>query len=198
MRLNDLKIAYQLQRKYLNGKDIAAYKVGASNFRSAEYFNFDGILLGGIERKNIYSTTIEKTYPVAEVEIICRVAIRDNGFEVLSHSIGVECPELVVENPDGSPFVCVADNCAAGDLILFQEVSSDFYKFVKVFRNGELVTIGSSENMKFPVGKIISETIALINKFSLPLAKSELLIATGGLTDVFSLDANDKLEIVCE
>lgn len=198
MKLSDLRIAYQLQRKFLNGKDIAAYKVGASNYRSAEFFNSDIILLGGIERKNIFNKTISKKYPIAEVEIISRVAITDDAFEVVSQFIGVECPDLVVENPDGSPFLCVADNCSAGDLIIFQEVKNDYYDSVRVFRNGELISSGSSENMKFSIHKIISETVALIREHSLPLCTDAFLIATGGLTDVFSLDANDSLEIVCE
>ena len=48
MKLNNLVPAYQLQRKFNQGKSIIAYKVGASNYRSASFFDYKGILLGAL------------------------------------------------------------------------------------------------------------------------------------------------------
>ena len=42
------------QKNILKSMDVGAYKVGASNFRSGNFFNYPGIALGGINNKNIF------------------------------------------------------------------------------------------------------------------------------------------------
>ena len=46
--LKELENAYRQQKEFNKEKDIAAYKVGASNFRSAEAFEFQDIIVGGL------------------------------------------------------------------------------------------------------------------------------------------------------
>lgn len=198
MKLSDLKTAYQLQKKFLGNKKIGAYKVGASNKRSASFFDSDQILIGGIDCENISYRQVSRDYLAAEVEIISKVSFVDGRYKILGHYIGLECPQSDVENIDGSAFVCVADNCSAGDLILFDEVSDCFIDKIDVFKNGKLIESGSINNLIYSVEDIISMTVSVISENKLPRFGTELLIATGGLTGVFTVEKKDKLELVFE
>jgi hypothetical protein len=199
MKLNNLIPAYQLQRKFNEGKPIIAYKVGASNYRSASFFDCKGILLGGLHEDAVIFNKITKDYPVAEVEIISKVRIgKENKYELLANYLGIECPNIVVDNPTGSPFICIADNCSSGDLIVYQEISKDWFETISVYVNDILLVVGSSTNLRLSVDAIIQETVTLIRTHSLPLKSNEILIATGGLTEVFSLSLGDKVTLIDE
>ena len=198
MKSNEARVGYQLQKKFLANKKISAYKVGASNFRSSDFFGFDGILLGGIENQCIFYHDISKDYPVAEVEVVAKVSIdsqQPNGYQVEGYYLGLECPFLVVDNPEGSPFVCLADNCAAGDLILFQKIDDPMPSHVDVLVNGKTVCEGSYGQMKYSVSDILDATVKLLFDHELPYATTNLYIATGGLTEVFSLKAGDQVSL---
>ena len=60
MNYDNLELAYAIQRKFLQNKEISAYKVGASNLTSKNFFNTNNIIIGGIEEKNIYKNEIKK------------------------------------------------------------------------------------------------------------------------------------------
>jgi len=200
MKLVDLSSAYQIQKKYTQKNKVIAYKVGASNYRSSEFFGCEDILLGALDRDCVYYNKILKDYPLAEVEVVSKILISDSGkeYEVLEHFLGIECPEIVVDNPDGSPFICVADNCSAGDLIIFQKLDDIEFEIISVYADGDLLISGAMDNLKFAIDDIIERTFDLIKIHDLPLSSREMLIATGGITDVFPLEAGMKVEINCE
>lgn len=192
MKSVDLDIAYQLQKKYHAGRNITAYKVGASNLRSANFFNSNEFLLGGIEESCIFHHVVTKDYPIAEVELVCKLQIDTTGCEICEWYLGVECPEVVVENPRGSAFICVADNCAAGDLIIFERVSPEMNHEIKVFINNDLRVIGHIDALVQPARAIVDVTLELIEKYGLPVQNLSW-IATGGLTETFDLKKGDRL-----
>ena len=198
MKLNDIAIAYQLQKKFLRGKEITAYKVGASNHRSANFFRRDDVIVGGLEASSIHYGVISKDYPIAEVEIVSKVRLLEVDsairFEVIDNYLGIECPEQLVDNPNGSDFVCVADNCAAGDLIIFDITVPATISKVELLINDKLSVVGSANELKYSNFEIIQRSLAIIKKHELPLASDVVLIATGGLTDVFSLEQDDQVE----
>ena len=200
MKSVNLKTAYQIQKKFTKNNNVTAYKVGASNHRSAKFFNYDEIILGGLDDSCIYFERIPKNYQVAEVEIVIKILISEcnNNYKILGNYVGIECPQIMVDNPGGSAIVCVADNCSAGDLIIFQEVSETRFDSIKVFRNGEFLVHGSKNNLKFEINEIIEKTLLIIKEYELPLSSREFYIATGGITDVFSLSAGDLVEILYE
>ena len=197
MKLNDIAIAYQLQKKFLRGKEIIAYKVGASNHRSANFFRCDDIIVGGLEASSIHYGTINKEYPIAEAEIVSKVRLLNTGntvnFEIIEHYLGIECPTQLVDNPNGSDFVCVADNCSAGDLIVFDTKVPDTISRIELLINDDISLIGSSDNLRYSNFEIVQKTLATMREYELPLANDNVLIATGGLTDVFSLKKSDRV-----
>ena len=198
MKLNDIATAYQLQKKFLRGKEIIAYKVGASNHRSANFFQRDDIIVGGLEASSIHYGIINKEYPIAEVEIVSKVRLLNTGstvnFEIIDHYLGIECPAHLVDNSNGSDFVCVADNCSAGDLIIFDITVPATISKIELLINDKLSVVGSADELKYSNFEIIQRSLAIIKKHELPLASDVVLIATGGLTDVFSLEQDDQVE----
>lgn len=200
MKLVNLNLAYQKQKDFTLRKNITAYKVGASNHRSANFFGYEGILLGGLDDSSIYSKKITKNYPIAEVEIITKILITDCGskFDIVDHYVGIECPNVGLPNPSGSPFICIADNCSAGDLIMFQKLYFLDFEKVSVYVNSEYLTSGAMSNLKYSITNIVNEAFKIIKEFDLPLKSKELFIATGGITDTFSLNENAQVEIRCE
>ena len=200
MKLVSFDAAYQKQKDYTRRKNITAYKVGASNYRSAKFFGHEGILLGGLDNCCIYGDKIPYNYPIAEAEIITKISITDCGenYDVIDYFVGIECPAAVLPNPDGSPLICVADNCSAGHLLVFQKLHHLDFERVSVHADGELLASGVMSNLKYPITNIVKEAFRIIKEFNLPLGSKEILVATGGITDVFPLDAGAQLEIICE
>ena len=200
MKSVNLNSAYQKQKNLTQRKNITAYKVGASNHRSAEFFGYEGILLGGLDNSCIYRDKVPKNYSVAEAEIITRILVNDGrtNFTVLEHLVGIECPNAVLSNPEASPFICIVDNCSSGDLLVFQKLHHLDFERVDVYGNGELLASGVMSNLKYSISNIVNEAFRTISEFELPFESKDILIATGGITDTFSLTANAQLEIKCE
>ena len=197
MKLNDEKIGYQLQRKYLKEKKISGFKVGASNFRSADFFGYSGILLGGIEDNGIFWGNINKDYSVAEVEVVAKIYLDSqsyNHYKVIDYYLGIECPLLSVDNPDGSPFICLADNCAAGHLIIYEKIEITQPENVHLYINEKKICTGGFHQLKFPINIILDKTVQLLKTHNLTRWEREIFIATGGLTDTFSLSRGDIVE----
>jgi len=200
MKSVNFNSAYQKQKDYTQRKNITAYKVGASNHRSANFFGYEGILLGGLDNSCIYGDKVSKNYSVAEAEIITKILITDCGtnYDVIDHFVGIECPNVVLPNPGGCPFICIADNCSSGDLLVFQKLHHLDFDRVSVYANSELLTSGVMSNLKYSITNIVNEAFRIIKEFDLPLESKEIFIATGGITDTFSLSANSQVEIRCE
>ena len=73
--MHNLDLAYSIQRKFLKDKKIVAYKVGASNLISKNFFKTENIIVGGIQQKNIYKNEVVKNYQTAEIEVIVKIPI---------------------------------------------------------------------------------------------------------------------------
>lgn len=200
MNYDNLELAYAIQRKFLQNKEISAYKVGASNLTSKNFFNTNNIIIGGIEEKNIYENEIKKNYHVAELEIIVKIQYNlknPNKFKVLKTYIGIECPLPDIQNETGSEFICIADNCSSGDLILIEEIKNTNIKTFDL--------IGSDKNKKFKINanldrlvysidEIILKTLNIIKNYNLPSNK-EMFVSTGGISENFSLKSRQSLSI---
>lgn len=198
MKLLEEKIGYQLQKKYFLDKKIGGFKVGASNYRSSELFNVNCILLGAIEEKSVFFNSVEKDYPIAEVEVISKIKIENINerlFVVKGHYLGIECPTINVDNPHNSPFICLADNCSAGDLIILNELDHIRFNSINLFINDDLICTGGYDNMRFPISQILEKTVTLIKNNNLLDDEKEIFIATGGLTETFTLVKGDKISI---
>ncbi len=197
MQLVNLNSAYQIQRKFLKRSHIGCYKVGASNYSSAEFFGIDSIILGGISVDNIHSSGAYKDFPAVEVELVVKVKYDDRAagnFQIISEHIGLECPLSEVDNHDGNAFLCIADNCCAGDLLILKAYNGKHDELMKVFVNDMEVVTGSFGNLRFSIDHIIRSTIAIIKEHYIPF-EQEFLIATGGLTETFPIKAGDQIEV---
>ena len=114
------------QKNILRSIDVGAYKVGASNFRSGNFFNYPDIVLGGIDNKNIFLNEVPSQYDIAEIEIVIKVddLDLDNPKEnKLDYYLGIECPKVGIENPNGDINLCIEDNCSSGDLLIFSKLT---------------------------------------------------------------------------
>jgi hypothetical protein len=197
MKWSNLNTAYQIQKKILKNKLIGSYKVGASNHSSARFFGINEIILGGIVSDNIHFSKVDKNYASAELELVIRVRCgggQTNGYEILSQHFGVECPLSEVDNPDGYAFLCVADNCSAGDLIILQDYYGNYSESIGVYVNDIRVISGSFDSLRFSIDSILSKSLSIIKTNDLPHGE-EVYIATGGLTNNFSLNAGDQVEV---
>lgn len=197
MQSVSLSSAYQIQKKFLRRNHIKCFKVGASNYSSGEFFNIDDVIVGGILSSNIFFSGCPKNYSIAELELVVKIRLdndADNGYQVLSNYIGVECPLIEINNPSGNTVLAIADNCSAGDLLIISDYTGDYAERIKVFVNGHEVTVGDFANLRFSVNEIIRRAIAIIKEHELS-CEQEMLIATGGLTENFSLSANDCIEV---
>lgn len=197
MQSVSLSSAYQIQRKFLKRSHIGCYKVGASNYSSAEFFGIDGVIVGGIPADNIHSSGVQQDFPIVEVELVVKVKYDDrteSGYQIISEHIGLECPLSEVDNQDGHAFLCIADNCSAGHLLMVGAYIGNHTESMKVFVNDIEVVAGSFGNLRFSIDYIIRSSIAIIREHDLP-CEQEFLIATGGLTETFSIKAGDQVEV---
>lgn len=203
MSLNSEDFAYAIQKKYLKNKKIRAYKVGASNKSSQNFFNTSSIIIGGIEEKNIYKNIIKKDYPIAELEIAVKVQYDSKAktkTRILNKYIAIECPHSDIENKEGSKFICIADNCSSGDLILLKKINEiDLKQFNLTISEGEnkLNIDADISRLVYPIEAIINQTIDLIERHKLPFHE-ELYISTGGISNIFSLKKSNTLSLDCK
>ena len=201
MKSLDIKTAYQLQRKYQLDKSILAYKVGASNHRSAEFFDYSDVLLGSICADNVHFSSVPMDYSIAELEIVVKVLVTDSqigAYVTDSFHLGIECPFVAVENEHGDPAVCIADNCSSGDLLIFDSVVLGTCAVFNVFSGNYLKAVGNVGNLLWSVNEIVERAFSVIIENNLPLDNGELYIASGGITDVFQLTKNENLRFEIE
>ena len=196
----NLDLAYSIQRKFLQDKKISTYKVGASNLSSKKFFNTNNIIIGGIEDRNVYKNEVKKDYQIAELEIILKIKCNienSDKFKILKSYIGIECPLPDIANETGSEFICIADNCSSGDLILVQEITeANLKKFdLIVTDKNENFQIGANINkLVYPVDEIILKTIDIIRNHDLPFSE-EIFISTGGISENFQLKSHQSLSV---
>ena len=197
VKLNQESKAYKWQKEILNKKKIAAYKIAGSNFQSSRFFKYSKIMIGGIEKKNIYFKKIIKNYPIAEPEVIIKVKTNlktKTSYKVLNYYLGLECPRPVIKNTN-SVFKFIKSNCLAMDLIIYKKITNINFINLSIYLNNQIINRGSLKNLKYKFKKIIEDTISLIIKHKLPLHSKNLLIATGGLAPNFPLYRGNKLTI---
>lgn len=197
----NIDLAYAIQRKYLKNKDIYAYKVGASNLSSKNFFSATSIIIGGIEQKNIYKDKIKKNYPIAELEIAIKVRYDSKAktkIKILNYYVAIECPSIDIENKEGSEFICIADNCSSGDLILLDKVDNISFDKFNLIISGEdyykNVVNADMNRLVYSIDTIINQTIDLIEYHKLPF-NNEFYISTGGVSDIFSLKPYNTLTL---
>tara|TARA_Y100001970_G_scaffold158587_1_gene193920 strand:+ start:2372 stop:2980 length:609 start_codon:yes stop_codon:yes gene_type:complete len=200
MNNHNLELAYDIQKKFLQNKEISAYKVGASNLTSKNFFNTNNIIIGGIEEKNIYKNKIKRNYHIAELEIIVKIQYslkNPNKFKVLKTYIGIECPLPDIQNEIGSEFVCIADNCSAGDLILIKEIKNTNIKTFDLIvsdKNKKFKVNANLEMLVYSIDEIILKTLNIIKNYNLP-SNEEIFVSTGGISENFSLKSGQSLNL---
>ena len=200
MNYDKVALAYAIQRKFLQNKEISAYKVGASNLTSKNYFNANNIIIGGIEERNIYKNEIKKNYHVAELEIIVKIQHNlknPSKFKILKTYIGIECPLPDIQNETGSEFICIADNCSSGDLILIEEIKNTNIKTFDLIvfdKNKKFKINATLDRLVYSIDEIILKTLKLIQNYNLP-SNREIFISTGGISENFSLKSHQSLSI---
>ena len=196
--MHNLDLAYSIQRKFLKDKKIVAYKVGASNLISKNFFKTENIIVGGIQQKNIYKNEVVKNYQTAEIEVIVKIQhnFKDpKNYKILKTFIGIECPLPDIKNEIGSEFICIADNCSSGDLILIKEIKDTNIKTFDLIVsdiNTKFKVNADLARLIYSVDEILIRTLDLIYKHNLPTDK-EVFVATGGISDNFSLQSHQSL-----
>jgi len=200
MKLADNELAYAIQKKFLHNKTIAAYKIGASNHQSASFFSSDEIIIGGIEHNNIFLNEIPYNYDIAEVEIIYKIlitSIEKKEYTLLNKFIGLECPFPYIDNAHGSKFICIADNCSAGDLIILEELQNRPLSKVKIGFNNNQTIIGNPNNLLYSCDEIVDQALEIIYKNDLPF-EDEIYIASGGISETFAVKTSKSYQLEYE
>ena len=188
------------QKILLKNITVGAYKVGASNFRSGEFFNYPGIILGGINIKNIFINKIPFHYDIAEIEIIIKVDdldlnnLKENSLE---YYIGIECPKVSIKNPNGDINLCVEDNCSSGDLLIFTKLIDLNFKKVDLTIGDNIYHSGTLQNLRFTLHKVFLDSLKIIKSNDLPIPKP-FWLATGGISDVFPLKKDSLVSFIYE
>lgn len=188
------------QKSILKSIDVGAYKVGASNFRSGKFFNYPGIVLGGIESKNIFFNKVPYQYDIAEMEIIIKVDSLDldnpkeNKFD---YYLGIECPKVCIENPNGDINLCVEDNCSSGDLLIFSKLTDLNFKNVKLVIGDNIFHSGTLQNLRFTIHEVFLDSLKIIKSNDLPIP-NPFWLATGGISDVFPLKKDTLINFIYE
>lgn len=188
------------QKNILKNIDVGAYKVGASNFRSGKFFNYQDIVLGGISNKNIFFNEVPFHYDIAEIEIIIKVndLDLDNLKEnKLDYYLGIECPKVGIENPNGDINLCIEDNCSSGDLLIFSKLIDLNFENVELGVGDNISHSGSLQNLRFTIHEIFLDSLKIIKSNDLPIPKP-FWLATGGISNVFPLKKDSLVNFVCE
>lgn len=196
--MRSLDSAYELQAiKLRNVSPIGAYKVGASNKASADFFDIREILIGGIEAKNITYSNVLSIGGEAELEVCLYVEV---GFNLKNHRVkmcrlGFEYPGNDSTNQQSDASAAVADNLSAYHLhILDFEVAG-----LKAGR----VLVGDAETISFDVGcllydvdHICTAAVNLIGKHGLPYERGGFWIATGGLSPLIKINEGECVRLI--
>ena len=188
------------QKNILKNIDVGAYKVGASNFRSGKFFNYPGIVLGGIHKKNIFFNKVPSRYDIAEIEIIIKVddIDLDNPKEnKLDYYLGIECPKVCIENPNGDISLCVEDNCSSGDLLIFSKLTNLNFKNVELGIGDNISHSGTLKNLRYTLHEIFLDSLKIIKSNDLPIPEP-FWLATGGISDVFPLKKDSLVSFIYE
>ena len=192
--------SFNIQKNTLKNIAVGAYKVGASNFRSGKFFNYQSIVLGGIESKNIFFNQIPFNYNIAEIEIIIKVdELNLDNFKKnkLDYFLGIECPKVGIKNPEGDINLCVEDNCASGDLLIFSKLTDLNFEKVELKGGGNSSHSGTLKNLRFTLHEIFLDSLKIVKNNGLPIPKP-FWLATGGISDVFPLKKDSLVNFVYE
>ena len=195
MKSPELASAYRVQRQLVAGVEIGAVKAGATNDSSAHALQYDGVLIGCIEKSRIFFNTVPKDFDLAEVEIVCAVRVAADGsreYEVLAEYIGIECPQVSTQEPVKDAVSCIESNNSAGDLLLFGPRLPDVWSHIDVYRNGVWLARAHLAALKFRVEDIVKEAVSSVYCHEL-FSGNEFYVATGGLSDIFTLKAGDGI-----
>lgn len=188
------------QKIILKNISVGAYKVGASNFRSGEFFNYSSIILGGIDSTNIFFNKLPSDYDIAEIEIIIKVNDLDHNNlkeNKLDYYIGIECPKIGINNPNGDINLCIEDNCSSGDLLIFSKLSDLNFKNVKLRIDDNIYHMGTTKNLRFTLREIFLDSLKIIKSNDLPIP-NPFWLATGGISDVFPLKKDSLVNFLYE
>jgi len=188
------------QKIILKNISVGAYKVGASNFRSGDFFNYSSIILGGIDNTNIFYNKVPSDYDIAEIEIIIKVDdldLNNPKRNKLNYYLGIECPKVGIENPKGNINLCVEYNCSSGDLLIFSKLIDLNFEKVELYIKENISHLGTLKSLRFTLNEIFLDSIKIIKSNDLPVPKP-FWLATGGISNVFSLKKDSFVEFIYE
>jgi len=201
MKFRNKKIAYQSQKKFQIGKNIIAYKVGASNYQSRQFFSSKDILLGSLSEEKVHFADVTKNYPISELEIVAKLnssSVSNGDVVIQDLFIGIECPEQTIENPKGDPLICIADNCCAGDLIIYEKIDGKIPTKINIFCNNNLISTGKLDSLCYSIDEILMKFVRIVIKNNFYFNTDSIYVATGGISETFSLNKGMNLRFEYE
>ena len=208
--------AYFEQRALNNNyRDVAAWKLGGTNIASSSHFNSEHLFYGPLKSHHVFSyrhKEINIAARFAELEITFRLnenvvtdLFRDNPISSACDFISSVMPsvELPYSKHDLSKITLpelIKDNCAAGALIIGDEVKWDnslieqFDGYIKLLENNTSVTEGLYRNLLKPPVDLLADFLKLAKKHNLPLKEGQL-VATGGISPCVEVNAKKKYSV---
>lgn len=200
--MKDQENHYEIYRKIIESMSVGAVKVGGSNQESNSFFCHDEYILGFLPKAAVFDRIVKANYELAEIEVIFKVCFSaDNigrlNYQVIDTYLGVECPRPGAEYQKALVIDAIGDNCGAHALLLLEKIESSMRVMGDLFINhsGSKVVF-DAERLIGPPHEILERTLEMLRNMAPSLSGVELYIATGGISDVFTLRKGDLLTVV--
>jgi hypothetical protein len=208
MQFLSLNDAYQIQKRQWNQcNDVAAWKLGGTNFVTKDLFKVTELYFGFLSRENIIVAEDPKINRFNDFELELCFKIPNNFDLALDYSLddiagwdkyfGLEFPSTCIADlPTKGVAHLVADNCAAGSLVISNircdNPTLSMYKML----------VGQ-KNSNYHLD-LIDDTPSIVKQF-LDISKLNgfevvggQYIATGGISKIHRLSIGEKVDVFLE
>ena len=208
MQFLNLDDAYKIQkRQWQQCADVAAWKLGGTNFFTKELFKVKELYFGFLSSENIIMDGDQKFNRFNDFELELCVKTPDDFNLDLDYSLddiegwnkffGLEFPNTsIVDLPSKGVAHLVADNCAAGSLVIsnvecINPKLDQYEMFVGQSNPDEYLDLVDNTS------NIVKQFLNLSKLYGFEV-KGNQYIATGGISKVQSVSTGDKVAVHLE
>jgi hypothetical protein len=190
-----------IYRTLIKTKKLGAIKVGGSNHASSAFFSHYEFVLGFLSSSDVYSGLISGDYELSEVEIVCKVSIfRDDqgvlNWRVVDSYLGIEFPKPQHEYKMHMVVDAIEDNCGAHEILIIEKVgiTKDIKGRLLINQGDVKINFDTRYLLDSPI-RIVDKTLRILVRLMPNMKNATIFIATGGISDVFSLKAYDEIMV---
>ena len=208
MQFLSLSDAYKIQKRQWNQCDeVAAWKLGGTNFVTKELFKVTELYFGFLSRENVIVGGDQKLIVLTILNLNYALKFQKNFDFALDYSLedisgwdkyfGLEFPSTsIADLPAKGVAHLVADNCAAGSLVI-SNVRCD-NSDPSLYR----MLVGQKNSSEFldlvdDTPNIVKQFLEISNLNGFKV-EGDQYIATGGISKIHRLSVGEKVEVFLE